>query len=70
MATEFDTLEAAKDLEKAGFERDQAEALANAMRRSGRARIGHLASKADLYQVAIGIVVANVGLTTALVKLL
>ena len=43
-ASTFDTLAAARDLEAAGFERRQAEALASAIR-SGQ---GDLATKTDL----------------------
>ena len=43
-ATAFDTLAAARDLEKAGMDRAQAEAVAGAI----RAGQGDLASKSDL----------------------
>ena len=43
-ATAFDTLRAARDLENAGMDRDQAEAVASAIR-NGQ---GELASKSDL----------------------
>ena len=69
-ASTFDTLTAAQDLEAAGFERRQAEALAKAMRDAGQADRASLATKADLYQVALGIVIANAAITFGLLKLL
>ena len=66
----FDTHEAVKKLQEAGADERLAEALVNTMRQAGTAGLHHLATKADLYQVAIGIVIANAALTTALVKLL
>lgn len=72
-ATSFDTLKAARDLEAAGVERSQAEAIAAAIRDSQ----GELATKADLaglkvdmLKIAIGIVVANTGLTVGLLQVL
>ena len=47
-ATAFDTLSAARDLEAAGFERRQAEALAGAVRQASAADREALATKADL----------------------
>ena len=47
-ATTFDALAAARDLEAAGFERRQAEALAESMRNAAAADLGTLATKADL----------------------
>ncbi len=44
----FDSLTAARDLEAAGFERRQAEALANAMRDVAGADRDEFATKADL----------------------
>ncbi len=44
MAAAFDTLSAAKDLQSAGFERTQAEAVARAI----RAGQGNLATKDDI----------------------
>ena len=46
--TTFDSLTAARDLEVAGFERRQAEALAKAMRDVAGASREDLATKADL----------------------
>ena len=69
-ATDFDTLEAARDLEAAGIERPQAEVLARTMRKASVSGLGHLATKADLYQVALGIVIANAAITFGLLKLL
>ena len=71
----FDTLAAAKELEAAGIERGQAEAIVALHGRSGerlatRRDLEPLATKAFVLQVAIGIVVANASLTVALVKLL
>lgn len=72
-ATSFDTLKATRDLEAAGVERSQAEAIAAAIRDSQ----GELATKADLaglkvdmLKIAIGIVVANTGLTVGLLQVL
>ena len=83
-ATAFDTLKATRDLEAAGIDSRQAEAIVSTIRQSGdavatkadldavrsamRADLAEL--KSDLLKVAIGIVVANVGLTVTLVKLL
>ena len=75
-ATAFDTLKAARDLEAAGVEQHQAEAIAAAIR-DGQ---GELATKADLaaglaglkvdmLKLAIGIVAANTALTVGLLKL-
>ena len=71
----FDTLQAARNLEAAGVEQRQAEAIASAIR-DGQ---GELATKADLsaglaglkvdmLKLAIGIVVANTALTVGLLK--
>ena len=72
-ATSFDTLKATRDLEAAGVERSQAEAIAAAIRDSQ----GELATKADLaglkvdmLKIAIGIVAANTGLTVGLLQVL
>ena len=71
----FDTLAAAKELEAAGIERVQAEAIVALHVRSGerlatKRDLEPLATKTFVLQVAIGIVVANASLTVALVKLL
>jgi hypothetical protein len=94
-ATAFDTLKAARDLEAAGIDSRQAEAIVSTIRQSGdavatksdleavrialsadldtarsamRADLAEL--KSDMLKVAIGIVIANVGLTVTLIKLL
>ena len=46
--TSFDTLTAARELEAAGIERRQAQAIAEGMRRAASADRGDLATKADL----------------------
>ena len=80
MTVSFDTLTAARKLEAAGIERQQAEAIAETMYESNAANLSHLATKADLealradmLKVAIGIVLANVtltaGFTFAIVRL-
>ena len=94
-ATAFDTLKAARDLEAAGIDSRQAEAIVSTIRQSGDAvatksdleavRIAMRADldtarsamradlaelKSDMLKVAIGIVIANVGLTVTLIKLL
>ncbi len=47
-AAAFDTLSTARDLEAAGFERQQAEAIAGAVRQASAADRDALATKADL----------------------
>ena len=47
----FDTLTAARDLEAAGVERKQAEAIAGAVRQAVSADRGELATKADLAEL-------------------
>ncbi|MDE0406498.1 MAG: hypothetical protein OXN81_01440 [Alphaproteobacteria bacterium] len=77
-ATAFDTLSIVRKLTDAGFERDKAEAVADAMGGAmtdtvaTRADIEVAAEKlrADMLKVAIGIVFANAGLTFAIVKLI
>lgn len=69
MADTFDTLEATRELEAAGIERQQAEAIASAMRRAAAADHERLATKADLYQMALAIVVANAAIPFGLLKL-
>ncbi len=74
----FDTLAAARELQAAGIGERQAAAIVNAIQ---GATGDHLATKADLehlgtrtraelYRVAIGIVLANAGLTAAIIQLL
>ena len=75
--TAFDTLQAAHDLEAAGMDRVQAEAIAQVVRQGK----GELATKADIeataarletsmLRLAFGIVAANTALTVSLLKLL
>ena len=70
----FDTYAAAKTLREAGFNDRQAEAAVAVVHDAitgGVATRADLAElKADLLKVAIGLVIANVTLTVALVKLL
>ena len=70
----FDTLKAAKALREAGFDDAQAEAVIATV---GDAVSGNVATKTDIAElrvdmlkIGIGIVVANVTLTIALLKLL
>ncbi len=70
----IDTLAAAKDLQDAGFDPDQAEALARTV---GKLESEHLATKADLaglradlYRVALGIIGANAAITLGIVRFL
>ena len=66
----FDTLDAARELEAAGFTREQAEATAKTMRDAASASRPELPTRADLYQVALGIVIANAAITFGLIELL
>ncbi|MCY3971295.1 MAG: hypothetical protein OXG74_15275 [Acidobacteria bacterium] len=72
----FDTLAAAQDLQAAGIGERQATAIVSAMREATgehlatKADLEHLATRADLYKLAIGIVLANVGLTAGVMRLL
>lgn len=66
----FDTLAAARALEAAGFTREQAETTVKTMRDAASASRTDLATRADLYQVALGIVIANAAITFGLIKLL
>ena len=70
MNASFDTLSATRDLEKAGFERHKAEAVAAALGKASLPGGDHLATKADLYKVALAIVAINSGITFGLLKLL
>ena len=70
----INTLAAAKELQAAGFNPDQAEALARTV---GKLESEHLATKADLaglradlYRVALGIVGANAAITLGIVRFL
>ena len=55
-ATDFDALAAARDIEAAGLERPQAEAIVGAMRQAAAADRGELATKADLARLEIRLV--------------
>ena len=77
MATSFDTLQAARDLEAAGLDRAQAEAIAQVVRQghsefATKADIAALKSdlEASMLKLAFGIVAANTALTVGLLKLL
>ena len=61
--TTFDTLSAARDLEAAGFDRTQAEALAAAIR-NGQ---GDLSTKADLTELEARLVKWGVALAGAVI---
>ena len=76
MSTAFDTLKAARDLEAAGMDRAQAEAIAEAIRTgqgelATKADLAELrqATKVDLYQTAIAIILGNAAVTFGLLKL-
>ena len=66
----FDTHAAATALRNAGLEETHAEAIVNTVRDAAEADRANLATKADLYQVALAIVVANAAITFGLLKLL
>ena len=63
----FDTLSAAKELQAAGFEQSQAEAVARTV---VKLYTEHLATKEDLYGVALYIVGANAAITLGIVRFL
>ena len=67
-ARTFDTLLAANELEAAGVERSQAEAIARQMRQIARPGLDRLVTKADLYKSllasSLGTIAATVGLVT------
>ena len=78
MSTTFDTYAAVKNLERAGFQEAQAEAV---VRTVGEAIDGQVATKADwttlrvgfqadLFKAALAIVALQTTLTVALIKLL
>ena len=78
-AANFDTLAAARNLEAAGIERGQAEAIVATIGHAGeevatKADLEPLATKAFVLQVALVIALANAaltaGLTVGLIKLL
>ena len=74
----FDTLKASRKLKAAGIEEAQAEAIVQSMAEafddSGATKADLKAAiaevKADMLKTAIAVVVANVSLTVALIKLL
>ena len=80
----FDTLTAARDLEAAGLERPQAEAIVKTMRESGRADFANLATKVDIAEIhtaianletrllrwIVGTILTTAGVTVAIVRLL
>ena len=66
----FDTHAAVTALRNAGIEEPQAEAIVNTMRDAAGADRANLATKADLYQVALAIIVANAAITFGLLKLI
>ena len=66
----LDALAAARRLEQAEFDRKQAEAAASEMRSAATADTEHLATKADHYQTALAIVLANAAITFGLIKLI
>ena len=63
----FDTLTAARELEAAGIERRQAEAIAEGMRRAAGADRDELATKADLAEVRADLAGLEARLTWRLV---
>ncbi len=67
-AQPFDTLTAADELEAAGVDRSQAEAIAKQLRGVAAPRLDQLVTKADLYKAllasSLGTIAATVGLVT------
>ena len=84
MNVSFDTLTAAHDLEAAGLERPQAEAIVKTMRESGRADFANLPTKVDIAEIhtaianletrllrwIVGTILTTAGVTVAIVRLL
>ena len=84
MNVSFDTQTAARDLEAAGLERPQAEAIVKTMRESGRADFANLATKVDIAEIhtaianletrllrwIVGTILTTAGVTVAIVRLL
>lgn len=68
----FDTLDTARALEAAGFEKRQVEALARAIRNvaADESRFAHLATKTHVLHVVMTAALANAALIVALLKLL
>ena len=63
----LDTLSAAKELQVAGFEQSQAEAVASTV---VKLYAEHLPTKADLYRVALYIVAANAAIIFVAIRFL
>ena len=70
MTASFDTLSTTHDLEKAGFDRQEAEAVAAALGKASLPGRVQLAAKVDLNEVALAIVAINSGVTFGLLKML
>ena len=73
----FDTLAASRNLESAGMDRAQAEAVATELATAARAERENLATKADLaalenriLKIAFGVVAAQTALTVGLLKII
>ena len=73
-ASTFDTLSAARNLEAAGIERAQAEAIAGAMRDAQGADRGDLATRGELYRAlwlqTAALIGAQIAITGFIVHLL
>ena len=67
-ARPFDTLSAAEELEAAGVDRNQAEAIAKQLRGVAAPGLDQLVTKADLYKAllasSLGTIAATVGFVT------
>ena len=84
MNVSFDTLTAARDLEAAGLERPQAEAIVKTMRESGQADFANLVTEVDIAKIhtaianletrllrwIVGTILTTAGVTVAIVRLL
>ena len=68
--TSFDALDAARRLEGAGFERGQAEAIAGITRDASLQGRGALATKADLANLKVWLVLTVVGSNAAFAGIL
>ena len=70
----FDTLTAARDLEAAGIERRQAEAIAEGMRRAAEADRGELVTRGEFYRAlwiqAAALIGAQIAIAGFIVHLL
>ena len=83
MNVSFDTLTAARNLEAAGLERPQAEAIVKTMRESGQADFANLGTKVDIAKIhtaianletrllrwIVGTILTTAGVTVAIVRL-